>query len=76
MAKMLQTPKEYRGIVIDIWGKSYFFGSFRSQKGAKNPQPPPLMSVLTVVDNKEFKLAKTHTYQYLKKIITLSYVDQ
>ena len=24
------------GIVIDIWEKSNFFGTFRSQKGAKN----------------------------------------
>ena len=37
------------GIVIDIWEKSNFFGSFESQKGAKNvifvqgglKNPPP-----------------------------------
>ena len=28
--------KSMGGIVIDIWGKSNFFGSFVSQKGAKN----------------------------------------
>jgi len=28
--------KSMGGIVIDIWEKSNFFGSFGSQKGAKN----------------------------------------
>ena len=32
----LSPQKSMGGIVIDIWEKSNFFGSFGSQKGAKN----------------------------------------
>ena len=33
---ILRPQKSMGGIVIDIWEKSNFFGSFGSQKGAKN----------------------------------------
>ena len=46
------------GIVIDMWEKSSFFGSFGSQKGAKNVifvqggfKSPPLMVGLSLGHN-------------------------
>ena len=68
----MRPQKSMGDIVIDIWEKSNFFGSFWSQKGAKNAifvqggfKSPPLMVGLRTSDPKPLKPFSTNYFNLL-----------